>query len=307
MITNENYFEDKEHMSVSRFKSFNSCEARALAMMKGEWDQPKSTALLVGSYVDAWFEGTLEDFKQEHEGIFSISIAEREDTAEIIGKADPSFITKNNTIKRDKLPEAKRLFPQAFDKVYKLKADYVLAEEIIERVQKDKLFMEYMGGEKQVVRTAEMFNTPWKIKIDSLCKDKIVDLKVMKSMDRVMGKSFIEHWGYDLQMAVYQRVEWLSRRKSFSDAPLPTYLAVVTKESPSNLEIIHIPQWRLDECLQDVKSSLPRIMAIVNGEIQAEGCGQCDYCRSVKELKAPVDFDEVGFSTRELKAMKGEL
>ena len=56
ILTNENYFSkeaDMEYMSVSQFKAFEQCEAAALASVKGEWERTKTTALLVGSYVDA--------------------------------------------------------------------------------------------------------------------------------------------------------------------------------------------------------------------------------------------------------------
>lgn len=49
ILTNENYFSkeaDMEYMSVSQFKAFEQCEAAALASVKGEWERPKTTALL---------------------------------------------------------------------------------------------------------------------------------------------------------------------------------------------------------------------------------------------------------------------
>jgi hypothetical protein len=73
VLTNENYFSteaSKFYMSASQFKSFRSCEARALAEVNGEWKRPETTALLVGSYVDAHFEGTLGIFKAQHPDIF---------------------------------------------------------------------------------------------------------------------------------------------------------------------------------------------------------------------------------------------
>ena len=57
-------------MSVSQFKSFAgtdgklACEAEAMAELRGEWEMKKTTALMVGSYVDSYFEGTLDDFKK---------------------------------------------------------------------------------------------------------------------------------------------------------------------------------------------------------------------------------------------------
>ena len=263
-LTNENYYSpdsNLEYMSVSQFKSFQKCEAMTMAELKGEWKRPKSTALLVGSYVDAWFEGTLEQFKAENPEIFKK--------------------TKDGLV---------------------LKADYIQAEEIIERVQKDALFMEYMSGEKQKLFTSELFGIPWKIKVDSLCSDKIVDLKVMRSMERIMGRSFVEYWGYDLQMAVYAEVY---RRATGKD--LPTYLAVVTKQTPSDIELIEIPGWRREELLEEVKRNLPRIVKVKSGEIEPERCGVCEYCRATKKITEPIDFELVGLTTAERKALFGGL
>ena len=261
ILTNENYYTDianMEYMSLSQYKQFRKCEASAMAELRGEWKRPKTTALLVGSYIDSWFEGTLESFKSENTELF---------------KRDGS-----------------------------LKADYVQAEAIIERVQQDERFMEYMSGEKQTIFTAEIFGAKWKIKIDSLLPDKIVDLKVMRSMERIMGKSFVEHWGYDLQMAIYAEVYRKATGKS-----LETYLAVATKQTPSDLELIHIPKWRRNEQLEETEKFLPRIIQVKSGEVEPERCGVCEYCRATKKITEPIDFELVGLSTAELKAFFGGL
>lgn len=262
-LTNEKYYSEQSnwtYMSVSQYKQFQKCEASAMAQLRGEWTPPKSTALLVGSYVDAWFEGTLGNFYEEN--------------------------------------------PEIFKKDGSLKADYVQAAAIIDRVQRDALFMEYMSGKKQVIRTAELFGCQWKIKIDSRHRDKIVDLKVMRSMERIMGKSFVEYWGYDLQMAVYAAVEEKALNRK---TPLDTYLAVVTKQTPADLEIIEIPAWRREELLADVKRALPHILSVKNGKVAPERCGVCEYCRATKALTEPISFELVGLSTAEMKAIYGTL
>ena len=255
ILTNENYYTsevNKEYMSVSQYKDFQKCEAMALASLRGEWERPMTTALLVGSYIDAWFEGTLEDFCKAH--------------------------------------------PEIYTKTGKLKADFVQAEEIIAFLQKDPMFMRYMAGKKQIIMTAELFGTKWKIKIDSYHPDKIVDLKVMRSMERIMGKSFVEHWGYDLQMAIYAAVE---------GRDIATYLAVVTKQDPPDKEIISVPRWRRLELLEDVKKNMPRILAVKSGEIPPTRCGVCEYCRATKLLTEPIDFEMVGLSAAERMAVFG--
>lgn len=256
-LTNENYYTqeaNREYMSVSQYKQFCRCEAAAMAQLNGEWEQPKTTALLVGSYIDAWFEGTLEEFKEQN----------------------PDIYTKRGV----------------------LKADFVQAEKIIEFVQKDPMFMRYMAGEKQVIKTAEFFGTKWKIKMDSYHRDKIVDLKVMRSMERIMGKSFVEHWGYDLQMAIYWKTE---------GRDLATYLAVVTKQDPPDKELISIPRWRRVEILEEVERTMPRILAVKSGRIPPQRCGCCEYCRATKMIEEPIDFELVGLSTAEKNAVFGYI
>lgn len=260
ILTNENYYSieaNREYMSVSQFKDFRKCEAMALATLNGEWEKPKSVALLVGSYVDAWFEGTLEEFKADH--------------------------------------------PEIFKKDGSLRADFTQAEELISFVQNDPKFMEYMAGEKQVIMTSEFFGTKWKIKIDSYHpKMMIVDGKVMRSMERIMGKSFVEHWGYDLQMAVYSEVV---RRVTGYD--LETFLAVVTKQDPPDKDVIHVPQWRREEVLAEVEREIPRILDVKYGRQVPQRCGVCEYCRATKMIEEPIDFEMVGLSNMERRAILG--
>lgn len=66
VLTAENYYSqeaNEEYMSVSQFKDFCGtygkmpCEFTAMEKLKGRWEEPKSKALMVGSYVDSYFEG----------------------------------------------------------------------------------------------------------------------------------------------------------------------------------------------------------------------------------------------------------
>ena len=146
-LTADNYFSaeaNQQYMSVSQFKLFLKCPAAALAELRGEYQREQTTALLVGSYVDAWFSGEMDKFKAEHPEIF----------------------------KRDGT----------------LKAEYAQADQIIARVSKDEMFMEYMSGDEQVIMTGEIEGVPVKIKVDSLLLDKIVDLR--KSCIRTQENDF---------------------------------------------------------------------------------------------------------------------
>ena len=69
-LTHENYHSpeaNKFYMSVSGFKELDTahggCEARAVAKLKGEWEDDEKKAFLVGSYVHSWNESP-EAFKK---------------------------------------------------------------------------------------------------------------------------------------------------------------------------------------------------------------------------------------------------
>lgn len=249
-VNKYNYFAPKlqmEYCGSSQFKSFLKCPAKAMAVLNGEWEEGDSVALLIGSYVDSWFEGTLDTFKSEH--------------------------------------------PELFKRDGSLKADYEKADAIIERVQQDGLFMKYMGGEKQVIKTGEIEGVPFKIKIDSYHEGKaIVDLKVIRDLkpiwdeDRGCKLDFIHYWGYDYQAAIYQAIE---------GNRLPVYICAVTKEAQPDLAVISIPQTWIDSAMAEIRNMIPIIDGIKRGEIEADRCGHCDYCRSTKRLSRVISADEL--------------
>lgn len=258
ILNSRNYHTKKANklfMSVSQYKEFagtsgkRPCEAQALAKLKGKWGEEPSTALLVGSYVDSYFEGTLSRFKKLNPGIF----------------------TKDG----------------------KLKADYKHAETIIQRVERDPKFVQYMSGKKQVIMTAEIFGVQWKIKVDSLLEKVITDLKVMRSLTasewvKDYGKmSFVEYWGYDIQGAIYQKVVEINTGEK-----LPFVIAGASKEKEPNIELIGFTQENLDTALSLVENGLPRVLAVKNGA-EPDRCGVCDYCRFTKVLSKPIHYSEL--------------
>lgn len=73
VLTEENYF-SKETAEIytgsTEVKEFFKCEKAALAKLNGEWEEEKSDAILVSSYVDETISGTLDNFKEQHPEIF---------------------------------------------------------------------------------------------------------------------------------------------------------------------------------------------------------------------------------------------
>lgn len=161
-VNNSNYYTNTGHMSVSQFKAMLKCQGGRIE------ENNKSTALLIGSYVDSYIEGTLEEFKQENPQIFSSRGSNKGE----------------------------------------LKVEFKVAEKVCRYLDNDDIVKKFLSGDKQTILTGEIEGVPFKIKMDSFIKDKaIVDLKVMQTI-RKNGSlyNFISYWGYDIQLACYQEI-----------------------------------------------------------------------------------------------------
>lgn len=99
-LTQENYYSteaNRQYFSVSQYKDFMKCEAMAMAKIRGDYKPPVTRALLVGSFVDSYFEGTLDKFMAENPELFTRKNelkSEFKKANEIIGrvKVDPLFM-----------------------------------------------------------------------------------------------------------------------------------------------------------------------------------------------------------------------
>lgn len=261
-LTAENYYSPEAnmaYMSASQFKSFRKCESAALAELRGEIGKKDTTALLVGSYVDSYFSGELDQFKADHPEIFkkdgtlkaefaqALNIAKRLENDEL---ARMLLAGKHQIIKTGKIAGVD----------YKAKYDSLLTARQVEAICKKypevRSIVPFGGG-------------------------MIVDLKCMKDFadiwDEEQGEkvSFAEYWGYDIQGAIYQSID---------GRMLPFVIVGATKEAATDIETMFIPDEDLAFALSEVEALSPRYDAIKRGEIEPEGCGKCAYCRSVKRL-----------------------
>ena len=172
------------------------------------------------------------------------------------------------------------------------KAAYKKAKDAIERAERDNYFMSHLSGESQVIMTAELFGKPWKVKIDSLHDDKIVDLKYMRDMSSVYKggewKPFVTAYGYDIQGYIYQAVV-----EAVTGKHLPFYLAVVTKEDPADIAIIHIPDKFLNVNKGMIEHYLPEFDAVKQGKVEPVRCESCAYCRQSKVLTGAVEYETI--------------
>jgi hypothetical protein len=281
-LNKQNYFGPDaavQYMSVSQLKSFLNCEAAALAEIRGEYKREKTTALMVGGFIDAHFS------MEEHE------------------------FADNN--------------PEMFKKDGTLKAEYIQAVDIIDRILADRLMTTMLRGEVQKIVTGEIEGVPFRGKLDSLISPAqcltiadefpemeplltvtelddqgelvrkgtgaIVDLKVMRDLLPIYmpgaGRvSFIQAWRYDLQLGCYQRL---------IGGKLPCFIAAATKERVPDIALIHIPQYQLDVAFDQVADLIPRYQAIKAGEIEPSWCKKCDYCKTKKTITGAVSADEL--------------
>ena len=252
-LNNDNYFSteaNREYWSVSQFKSFDKCEACGLAESKGLYERPESDALLIGSYVDAYFSDELQDFEQKRGS-------------------------------------------QMFKKNGEILAKFSHANDMINRIESDPMMLDYLTGEKQTIMSADLFGVEWKIKMDVYDETRIVDLKTVKDFNDIYDpdygwRSWIEWWKYDVQGAIYTRVE---QKVTGREKPLPFYLAAVTKEKVPDIKIVHIPDYILDAAFHMVEAKIERFELIKRGYVEPIRCEKCDYCKETKILTGPEEYE----------------
>jgi len=246
----------RDYMSRGQYIDFTKkCEAAAVASLRGEWIEEQSTALLVGSYVHSWSEGKQADFIAEHPGMFK--------------------------------------------KGGGLKVEYVQADDMIQTLSNDQLAMYTLEGQKEVIVTAEMFGTMWKVMLDAYNPEhrRIADLKTTRSItdhhwnEEFRTKvSFVEHYDYVTQAAIYCEVERIASGRPPEDW-LNFYLVAVSKQDYPDKAVIDMsgPERYIVE-LSEIENNMPRVLAVKNGEVEPRRCEMCPYCRSTKKLSGAIHY-----------------
>lgn len=177
-LTSENYFSPEAltaYFSVSQYKDFvgslgrRGCEAMALAKMRGEWAQDMTPALLIGSYVDAHFEGTLDVFKAQH----------------------PEICKKNGELLAG--------FEHANTVIARIERDPYFMKYMAG--EKQTIFTGEIFGVQWKCKIDSMIRNVYLTDLKVMAK--IRDSFWVKDVGYM---SFVEYWGYDLQAAVYQKL-----------------------------------------------------------------------------------------------------
>lgn len=273
-LTNENYFTPEANLTwldCSTYKNMvgtlgmKGCETRALAIATGAYTTPKTEALLVGSYVDAYFDNSLDAWKEQNRELIY--------TKASLKKGEPELLT-------------------AFKN----------ADIMIERAKWEPLFMEYATGETQRIFTGHIAGVPIRTKLDVYNGERIVDIKTCASISKSFYASdlghrlnFAEQYGYVEQAAFYQAAV-----KEETGKRLPFYLAVITKEQVDKvphprLAIIHIPDEVIDEKMAEIEEKIGKVWAILHGEIAPVPCGTCEHCADNLPLDHVIQLDQLLF------------
>lgn len=193
--------------------------------------------------------------------------------------------------------------PQIFKKDGTLLKDFENANEIIKAIESDQLFLDYISGKHQVIMIGEINGVKFKIKIDSLLPNAIVDLKIMASIreliwveknGRYVKVDFVEAFGYDIIGAIYQEVVRQNLGKK-----LPFILAVATKEQGVDKMLIQIDQKYLDQALELVKEKCQRFDLIKQGVLEPNECGKCPICRANHKCSEIVSYETLFGKVRE--------
>ena len=186
VLTAENYYSKEAnlaYMSVSQFKDFNgtygkmACEFEAMEKLHERWTPEKSTPLLVGGYVDAYFEGSLEQFKKEN----------------------PELFTQKG--------ELKAAYKKAEEIIARIERDAYFMKYLSGEKQKIMTF-ELFGVQWKIKMDSYI---PGVAIVDLKIMQSITDLKWVRDLGYL---DFVRYWGYDIQGAIYQKgVEILTGKK----------------------------------------------------------------------------------------------
>lgn len=266
VLTADNYYSpeaDWHYMSVHQYLDFVGhmgvigCEARAMAKLSGEWKDKVTKAMLVGSFVDSYFEGTLDSFLKDNQNCFL--------------KTRPSEL-------KAEYRKAQIMIDRCLKDEYFMKS---LSGE------KQVIMTGYLFGCEWKIKIDSYL--PGAAIVDLKTS---VDIRKLWKVNDYGYVSFAEYWGYVIQMAVYQKIVEINTGKK-----LPCYISAVTKEEYPDIEVIHIPQLDMDHALNEVEKNIASVLMVKSGEVEPVRCDlpSCIYCKSTKVLTGPISLNDLVF------------
>lgn len=240
-------------MSVSQFKSFRECEAKTMAVLKGEFQEPTTNALLVGSYLHAAFESE---------------------------EAFQKFIEENNSAIFKSRGGKYADFEMADKMIETLKSDSFVMFAL--EGEKEQIYTAELWGTEWKVKI-DNINHQHKFFSDIKTTSDLYKRYWSEKYDGWV--TFVEYWDYVLQMAVYRRVLQENLGQTYTP-----YIVAVTKENPPNKAVLHFDESRFEFEYEYIESYIGRIIDVKNRKLEPKRCEKCDYCRSTKMLRDTIEI-----------------
>lgn len=288
LIDKDNYYSFKSILSSSTLKAYEACEYAAEAEQEGYYQRPTSTALLVGSYIDAALdsEEELSKFLSAHPEIINSRT----------GEPKSDFKRAEEIVERcleDDLFSSLTISSPADGHQYIVIGDLGNDEDGVPMICKGKL--DFLLQPDYLRELAKKF-TKWRdfFTFAADCGGLIVDLKSAANTDEAWDEEirervpWLQQWHYDRQLSIYQE---LYRQQT--GLRLPVLVIVCTKEPATSLLALSIDQGTLDEALEDAKALAPAAWdSMHNPDHVLKRCGKCPWCRSQRRLAdlGPMDF-----------------
>ena len=256
-LNTENYFSqeaDLTYMSVSQYKEFKKCPAKAMSLLNSETSAEEKQAFLEGHLFETIIAGDIDLFMMQH----------------------PELIASRGTTKGE------------------LKANFKKVVLAANKIKNQKFIMDIVNKcEKQVIMTGVINDVKVKCCADLLDKEtgNIYDLKCMANFNEFWDKEnkcympWYYYYGYVLQMAVYQEIARQNFSKKFE-----TYLISATKEDEADIDAIQFDNKLLEIELKEFSDNIIHFDRIKKGFEPAIGCDSCDYCKKHKKI---LEFREV--------------
>lgn len=260
-VTRDNYFSlevEREYMGRSQYLNFLDCEAQEMARQAGEWQEEKSTALLVGNYFHAWSEGTLERFKKEHHEIF----------------------TQKGELRAD--------YKRAEVMIACIQND-PLCMHMLEGEKEVVYTAEFAGAVWKVM--IDVKHEKRKRMVDLKTTKSITDYLWNEELRAKVN--FVEQYNYPLQAALYSEIERRACGREEGDW-LENYIVAVSKEPFPDKAVIHMndpERYQLE--LERIELNMPRVLAVKSGAEKPVRCERCNYCKSTKKLTKAIHYLEL--------------
>jgi hypothetical protein len=189
--------------------------------------------------------------------------------------------------------------PEIFTKQGTLRAEYKQADEMINALETDEIFKSIFVGESEIIYTAFLYGTWWKIKVDkqNIKEGYFVDLKFIKDFERVWDGSqrkkvtFVEKYGYLIQIAIYRAV--ICANLNINPEDLEAFIIAVTKQSPPDKMVLRFNPEDYEIGLKVVENNIAHILDVKSGKVPPTRCEKCDYCRATKKLDRAYHYSEL--------------